>query len=68
MEKDSDLIARDGVEQGNNYLYVDYNRNGNKHKADSKKNPVTYLNFVMDGDRATINMAKIPEHVEESPF
>lgn len=68
MEKDSDMIARDGAEQGNNYLYVDYNRNGSKHKADSKKNPVTYLNFVMDGDRATINMAKIPEHVDESPF
>lgn len=68
MEKDSDIIARDGKGQGNNYLYVDYNRNGSKHKSDSKKNPVTYLNFVMDGDRATINMAKIPEHIEESPF
>jgi len=68
MEKDSDMIAKDGKEQGNNYLYIDYNRNGHKHKSDSKKNPVTYLNFVMDGDRSTINMAKVPEHKEESPF
>lgn len=68
MEKDSDTIARDTKEEGNNYLYVDYNRNGGKHKSDSKKNPVTYLNFVMDGDRATINMAKKPEHIETSPF
>jgi len=68
MEKDADMIAKDGRDEGNNYLYVDYNRNGGKHKSDSKKNAVTYLNFVMDGDRATINMAKVPEHKEASPF
>lgn len=69
MEKDFDQIANDGVEEGTHYIFVDYNRNGGKHKSDSKGKAVTYINFVMDGDRATIKMAKIPYHNgDNTPF
>jgi len=63
MEKDYDRIASDGADEGTHYGYVDFNRHGGKHKSDSKGNPVTYINFVMDGDRATIKMAKNPYHL-----
>ncbi len=69
MEKDFDQIQSDGDAEGTHYLYIDYNRNGGKHKSDSKKKPMTYLNFVMDGDRAKINMAKVVEHnLSSTPY
>lgn len=66
MEKDADQVVNDGNEEGTHYIYVDYNRHGKKHKSDSKGKPVTYINFVMDGDMAKINMAKIKYHTTES--
>jgi len=68
MEKNTDMIAGDGASEGTYYLYVDYNRNGSHHKSDSNYKPMSYLNFVMDGSRATITMAKTPKHEEASPF
>ena len=62
MEKDADQVVNDGDEEGTHYIYVDYNRHGKKHKTDSKGKPVTYINFVMDGDKAKIYMAKTRYH------
>lgn len=62
MEKDTDMVSNDGAEQGTHYIFVDYNRHGKKHKSDSKGKPMTYMNFVMNGDKAKISMAKMKYH------
>ena len=45
-------MVNDGQDSGNCKLIIDYNRNGNQMDEDE------YLNFVFDGNRATINQAK----------
>jgi len=66
MEKDTDKLVQDGNEEGTHYLYIDFNRHGGKNKSNNKGEAVTYINFVMDGDKAIINMAKVHYHESDN--
>jgi replicative DNA helicase len=52
MHKTKEEMVNDGQDSGNCKLFIDYNRNGTQMDEDE------YLNFVFDGNKATINQAK----------
>lgn len=52
MHKSKEEMVNDGTESGNCKFFIDYNRNGTQMEEDE------YLNFVFDGNRATIAQAQ----------
>jgi replicative DNA helicase len=52
MHKTKEEMINDGTDAGNCKLFIDYNRNGMQMEEDE------YLNFVFDGNKATIDQAK----------
>lgn len=58
IRKSNEEIVRDGKEEGNYKMFVDYNRLGKQMTEDE------YVNFVFNGDKATIHQAKKFYHVE----
>lgn len=52
IHKTKEEMVNDGVDAGNCKLFIDYNRNGTQMEEDE------YLNFVFNGDKATILQAK----------
>lgn len=52
IRKTKEEMVNDGVDAGNCKMFIDYNRNGTQMEEDE------YLNFVFNGDKATILQAK----------
>lgn len=52
MHKTKEEMINDGTDAGNCKLFIDYNRNGVQMEEDE------YLNFVFDGNKASIDQAK----------
>jgi replicative DNA helicase len=63
IHKTKEEMVEDGAEQGNVKMIIDYNRLGEQMGKDSGE----YLNFVFDGNKATISQAKVAKKEEKLP-